>query len=224
MVLAIASSTASSQPQFLRVLDAGSSDIAEFLIETSDNGYVVLAESDMNEPNGDMLVVKCNALGRVVWATLDEGDSWDFPLCVVETVDGGLLVGGRTWSFGAGDTDIFLVKLDGSGNLQWAKTLGGSKDDYIEDLFRTSDGKFAIAATTENFGATNYDILVCRLDDQAFQQWWVIISTGGTESEQGTALIQTDDLGFAVLGRVTPPPYSDQDVMLCRLNPSASLE
>jgi hypothetical protein len=58
--------------------------------------------------------------------------------------------------------DIYVVKLDANGNLQWTKTIGGESDDWDESLIQTSDGGYAIAGTTTSFGAGGHDVYVVK--------------------------------------------------------------
>ena len=60
--------------------------------------------------------------------------------------------------------NVYVVKLDAKGNLQWTKTIGGEKEDVGRSLIQTSDGGYAIAGTTGSFGAGNGDVYVVKLD------------------------------------------------------------
>jgi hypothetical protein len=73
------------------------------------------------------------------------GTSSDVGYCVVETGDGGFAIAGYTYSFGAGGYDVWLVKTDSSGVMQWSQTYGGTSDDYGYCVVETGDGGFAIA-------------------------------------------------------------------------------
>jgi hypothetical protein len=83
---------------------------------------------------------------------------------LIQTSDGGYAIAGVTISFGAGEADVYVVKLDASGDLQWTKTIGGPEGDYGNSLIQTSDGGYAIAGVTSSFGAGDEDVYVVKLD------------------------------------------------------------
>ena len=83
---------------------------------------------------------------------------------LIQTADGGYAIAGDTKSFGAGGLDVYVVKLDANGNLQWTKTIGGPDDESGKSLIQTSDGGYAIAGFTYSFGAGWNDVYVVKLD------------------------------------------------------------
>ena len=97
----------------------------------------------------------CKAIGG-------KNDDWGFSL--IQTSDGGYAIAGYTKSFGAGSGDVYLVKLDANGNLQWTKTIGGPGDEAGPSLIQTSDGGYTIAGATNSFGAGERDVYVVKLD------------------------------------------------------------
>jgi hypothetical protein len=85
-------------------------------------------------------------------------------LSIIQSSDGGYVVAGYTESFGAGGGDIYLVKLDSSGNVQWTKTIGGSDLDEAYSIIQSSDGGYVVAGGTKSFGAGKDDIYVVKID------------------------------------------------------------
>jgi hypothetical protein len=74
-------------------------------------------------------------------------------------------VAGFTASFGAGGGDLFLIKTDADGNLEWAKTYGGTDFDGAFSVRQTSDDGYIVAGQTNSFGAGSSDIFLIKTDE-----------------------------------------------------------
>ncbi|MEF3167805.1 MAG: hypothetical protein K6360_00495 [Deltaproteobacteria bacterium] len=79
------------------------------------------------------------------WAKTYGGTSHDVANSIQQTSDGGYIVAGWTSSFGAGDWDFWVIKLDASGNVAWQKTYGGTSCDEAFSIQQTSDGGYIVA-------------------------------------------------------------------------------
>jgi hypothetical protein len=99
------------------------------------------------------------------WARSYGGTREEVAWTIQQTSDGGYIVAGRTASFGAGGTDVWVLKLDGNGAIQWQKTYGGQADDSAISIWQTSDGGYVVAGGTESFGAGDWDLQVLELDE-----------------------------------------------------------
>jgi hypothetical protein len=87
----------------------------------------------------------------------------DVAFSIIQSSDGGYVVAGWTNSFGAGGDDMYVVKLDSSGNVQWTKTIGGSNWDEAYSIIQSSDGGYVVAGYTSSFGAGGSDFYVVKL-------------------------------------------------------------
>ncbi len=101
----------------------------------------------------DVYVVKLDGAGNVEWTRTIGGPKDDVGVSIVQTGDGGYAVAGCTWSFGAGRWDVYVVKLDGAGNVEWTRTIGGGNWDEGHSIVQTVDGGYAVAGWTYSFGA-----------------------------------------------------------------------
>jgi hypothetical protein len=132
--------------------------------QTSDGGYIVAGSTASGAGGGDAFLIKTDANGNVQWAKTYGGSNWDVAYSVQQTSDGGYIVAGLTESFGAGWGDAFLIKTYANGNIQWAKTYGGTHHDVAYHVQQTSDGGYIVANDTRSFGAGHYDFLLIKTD------------------------------------------------------------
>jgi hypothetical protein len=124
------------------------------------------------------LIVLVNAEPSwVVWSKTFGGTSTDQAYSLVETSDGGYALTGSTTTFGFGNSDVWLVKTDGSGNKEWNRNYGGEVNDSAYSLIQMSDGGFALAGETESYGAGDYDFWLIRTNVQGIPEFssWIIL-------------------------------------------------
>jgi len=149
------------------------------------------------------------------------GGRWaDEAMSVQETNDGGYIVGGYTWSFGMGNSDVYILKLDSHGNLVWEKTFGGTERDYALSIQQTSDGGYIVAGMTESFGAGYYDVYVLKLDANGNKVWEKVY--GGSNNEEARSIRQTSDGGYIVAGYTKSFGAGESDVYILKLDPSGN--
>ncbi|MBA7703424.1 hypothetical protein ES703_112210 [subsurface metagenome] len=119
---------------------------------------------------------------------------------VQQTLDSGYIVVGGTESYGAGESDIYLIKTDANGDTLWTTTYGGAYDDWGNSVQRTSDGGYIIGGYTESFGAGNGDLYLIKTDSLGDTLW--TRTYGGTGWDMGWSVQQTLDSGYIVAGRI----------------------
>jgi len=149
------------------------------------------------------------------------GTGNDYGYSIQQTSDGGYVITGETYSFGAGSYDVFVIKLDSSGNLSWAKTIGGTDDDYGYSIQQTSDGGYVITGATYSFGAGGYDVFVIKLNSSGNLSWAKTI--GGTGNDSGYSIQQTSDGGYVITGETYSFGAGSYDVFVIKLDSSGNL-
>ena len=154
----------------------------------------------------------CKAIG---------GENPDWGNSLIQTSVGGYAIAGYTASFGAGNYDVYVVKLDAHGNLQWTKTIGGEYFDGGSSLIQTSDGGYAIAGRYFLIGDhgevyAGY-VYVVKLDAKGNLQWTKTIDVKN-EYLSEASLIQTSDGGYAIAGATNSFGAGYTDVYVVKLD------
>jgi len=137
------------------------------------------------------------AASSTEWDILLGGSSDDLAVGIIQTDDGGFVIVGTTHSFGAGSSDFWLTKLDTMGNMEWNRTYGGPHADTATAIIQTSDTGYAIAGTTNSFGAGDTNFWLVKVDSIGNLQW---NQTYGETTAEAKSLTQTSDSGYALVG------------------------
>lgn len=162
----------------------------------------------------DVWVVKTDSVGNIQWQNCYGGSRAEIPTCIIQTNDGGYVITGSANS-SDGDVsgyhfsplyyeDAWVVKLNGSGILQWQHCYGGSDVDFFNSIEQTMDGGYILGGQTESMdgdvtGSHYADLWAVKIDSSGTIQWQKCL--GGTNFEFGGVVRQTSDSGFIVLGR-----------------------
>jgi predicted secreted protein len=157
------------------------------------------------------------------WDRTYGGADHDGAYCLVQTDDGGYALAGYTLSFGAGSYDIWLVKTDSVGNMQWNQTYGGAREEGVHSLVQTGDGGYVLAGTTESFGAGGYDFWLVKTYANGSHQWNQ--TYGGTQDDAALSMIRTEpDGGYALAGKTRSFGAGAEDFWLVKTDSNGNME
>jgi len=174
-------------------------DWARYIQQTTDGGYIVAGStSSFGAGKSDVYVIKLDENGNKVWEKTYGGSDYDEAYSIQQTKDGGYIVAGYTRSFGAGESDIYIIKLDGNGNSVWERTYGGIKDDEAYSIQQTTDGGYIVAGYTESFGAGGADVYIIKLDANGDKVWEK--TYGKSKDDGANSILQTTEGGYIVAG------------------------
>ena len=185
----------------------------------------------------DGWVIKTDNSGDIQWQRSYGGTNNDVFKAVLQTSDGGYMLTGYTYSNDGdvsgnhGNGDVWVVKIDGTGNLIWQKCLGGNNEEYGASIDRTVDNAFLVAGHTlsndgdvsgNNGGA---DAWLVKLDVGGNPIWQRTVGT--VKNEFGLSAIAVAEKEFAIAGYGEPItlPFSDvSDGVLSKLGSFNSIK
>lgn len=143
----------------------------------------------------------------IVWEKNYGGSADEIPNSIISTEDGGYIIIGETHStdkditISYGESDVWVIKINDVGDIEWQKNYGGSNDDIGYSIISSDEGYIFVASTSsddnhveENIGGT--DIWVVAINVNGDIKWEN--TYGGTNSDVGRTIIQTSDGGYLI--------------------------
>jgi hypothetical protein len=151
-----------------------------------------------------------------MWTKTYGGTNDDYGWSVQECVGGGFIIAGFTYSFGAGECDVYLIRTGANGDTMWTKTYGGTDYDYGRSVQECAGGGFIIAGWTYSFGAGYYDVYLIRTNANGDALW--IKTYGGTRDDGGWSVQECASGGFIIAGWTCSFGAGGADVYLIRIS------
>lgn len=222
-------------------------EITNAIRQTIDGGYIIAGQSNSND--GDVLlnhgkddywILKLNSMGEIEWQRSYGGTSWESIKSIELTTDGGYVIAGHSTSNDGdvstnyGNSDLWIVKINDTGDIIWEKSFGGTKLDRAPYIKSTTDNGYILAGSSfsdDGIVSTNYggaDYWIIKLDDLGDIVWEK--SFGGSDSEYVNDIQQTHDDGYIVIGSTQSEdgdisnPKGSIDYWVVKLNTDGAIE
>ncbi|KYH36575.1 MAG: hypothetical protein AYL28_006240, partial [Candidatus Bathyarchaeota archaeon B23] len=188
-----------------------------YVQETGEGGFILAGyrTGSLGEL-ADAWLIRIDEEGEILWSAIygGEDDDWLFS---VQEAQGGYILAGSTGSYGAGDYDYWLMKVDEEGRILWNRTYGGPGREIAWEVTRTRDGGYILIGGTTSYGAGEWDVWLLKTDGEGEPQWNETYGGGGRD--RGWSLQQTRDGGYILVGYTTPTGERHWDMLLIKLAP-----
>ncbi|MBA6316438.1 putative metal-binding motif-containing protein [Cellulophaga baltica] len=204
-------------------------ETGSFIFDTSDGGFLTAGSQYSPTVNNfigsySFWVVKFDIEGNLEWEKSYGGPNDDSISVMKETSDGGYIMGGISTSeegnvyINYGNFDWWVVKIDSSGNIQWVKTIGGSKRDELGDIIETEAGNYLLAGSS---WSSDEDFIREGINSSG---WFVMLENDGnvlwkSHFDDGyvTSTVELSDGTFFAVGYKFTASGTMTDIILYRL-------
>ncbi len=191
------------------------------IITTADGGYLISGSTSSNDGDvsgnhtsssgySDAWLIKISSNGTIQWQKCYGSTGSESAVSVIQTSDGGYVfssdcqVNNGDVTGNHGNLDIWCVKVNSKGILQWQKSFGGTGDDRCSKIKATNDGGYIISGYTVSFNGDidgnhgNTDAWILKLSSNGTLQWQKCY--GGLNIEQANGICLTSDGGYIFVG------------------------
>lgn len=205
--------------EWSQIFEISGDDMKAYAVrQTGDGGYVFTGIFEPHRLNrNNAFLIKTDGEGNEEWSQTFGGSDNDYAYSVQQTGDGGYILTGYTWSYGAGRYDAWLIKTDDRGEEEWSQTFGGSRYDIKAHFVQqTRDGGYILAGCTETAGLYTPAPWLLKTDAAGNEEWSLTFdksSLGFANSVQ-----QTGDGGYIVILSGYPYHTYDADLWLIKID------
>jgi hypothetical protein len=199
-------------------------DYANDFLPLPNGNFLILGttssdDGDMTVSNGsdDFWLSKVSSNGTILWQHSYGGNSYDFPYQIKMCSDGGYVMVGSTWSttgditFNHGGIDIWVVKVDSIGNLQWQKTFGGSDDDEGYSIEEISPDQFIVCGYSKSHDG---DVSINMGEDDVWIIKFSSVINAIKPSPEETELIEITQFEQKIIVQLNEPKFDTYNVTL----------
>jgi uncharacterized delta-60 repeat protein len=187
---------------------------------TSDGGFIIAGSTQsFGASQGGFYLIKTNSVGDTQWTAIYDNFEIDECRDVKPTGDGGYILAGFTRALGAGEYDMYLIKVNSNGDTLWTKKYGEFLDDQCYSIQVMSDGGFVFCGYHEPV-TFHSQVLIIRTDADGNIIWEKKIGNSG--GQYGNSIKKTSDGGFVLAGWKDSSSGTRQDLYIIKLEPEST--
>lgn len=188
---------------------------ANCAIQTADSNFVITGYAiKKREFQSNLLLMKVDSVGNIIWQKTYGGDSDEQGLKVIECRDGGLAVCGFSSSNNDAEPDWYIIKTDSNGNLLWEKQFGTPNDDRALDIAQTYDDGFVVTGYLGTNVGGQKRMSIVKLEADGNDVWSQRYDMNDWSC--GTSIIATRDSMIVAAGYTRTYSITDYDFMILK--------
>ncbi len=153
--------------QWTKTYGGNQGDLANHIEITNDGGFIFTGKTSGNGVgtinDNDLFLMKTDSAGNNEWIYTYGGSSEEVGFSVKQTSDNGFISIGYTYSSGAGQSDVYLLKTDSIGSVLWSSTFGSASKEEGSDVIQRGSNYF-LTGTTRNFSKGFEDVYLIKTD------------------------------------------------------------
>lgn len=215
--------------EWSKTIDSGSRDLSFSARACQDGGIMIAGRTDLNQTTdgSDVLLVKLDPRGELAWARTFGGTGNEHAEGIECTRDGGFALVGLTSANTPGHQDVLVLKLDGEGYLQWARSVGGNGTECSnwDGIRQADDGSYFLGGKTASYGAGEEDLFLVKLTSDGTLDWCRTV--GGTGADACWTHTPTDDGGSIAGGKLhdesNPDDPAAADILMVKFDAEGAL-
>jgi hypothetical protein len=205
--------------EWYKIFDLGGNDLSRSLCITDDDGYFLTGSTSAYQ-SGAFYMLKTDSEGNKQWDNIFDGAKSEYTVAkgCHQTDDGGYIMCGATKSYGVGNNDLWIVKADSSGNMEWNKTFGGSGNDRCYSMGATDDNGYVFCVSKDigSSSDTMGDVWLIKTDDIGNADWKFLIEKEGIQHP--SSMIITENGEYVVSGRTGDMNSKSADAFIVKVS------
>lgn len=194
----------------------------ESVAPVSDKSFLIAGMEDHvqffdSEVNGIVVGVRTNSQA---YAIRYFGGEDDDTFSSIIALKDGYIMAGKTETWGHGDFDAYVVKIDKEGIPQFARAFGYKYNENAKQIIRSNDGGFILIGTTDSDYDMKDDIFVVKMDAKGNRLWQYHYGT--REEDRGYSITRAHGGGYILAGYTKDTKGFDKDVYLMKIDEDGS--
>lgn len=198
VVLSFSFINLNAQNYFYKTYNGGLYDVGQGVCELPDEHYAVTGSTSSIEGSSQVFIMVLDSLGNQIWTKGYGGDGINWGRRIFHRENEGFWVMGYSTSYGNGDYDFVIWKIDEDGELEWQQNYGTIGWDRLWDAVKLANGDFVLVGETEGTNSQDKDVLMFRIDDEGNEVWQTQLANEGDDIAYAAKLY--DDTTLIVVG------------------------